>query len=134
MIEWIVGLIEWAAADAGSVAATIFPFAMAGIVLLWAAWLVIGYIRVSQVDVADGTLVAGHAERVARAPDGVLEVDRGVPFCDHCGLRYPAGALFCARCEADLSLSCANCGARLRASDDVCLRCGTRDTLAGVQS
>ena len=132
-MDQIVYLIEWVANDAGSAAATVFPFAIAGLVMLWAAWLVVGYLRVSRVDVADGSMVMGRAERIPRAPDGVLEVERGVPFCEHCGLRYPGGALFCVRCEADLVLDCANCGARIRATDETCLRCGTRDTLASVQ-
>ena len=134
MIDWIVNLIEWFANDAGEAAATLFPYGMAGLVLLYAAWVVVGYLRVSRVEATEGALIAGRAERVQRAPDGVLEVERGVPFCEHCGLRYPAGALFCARCEGDLVLDCANCGTRIRASDDACLRCGTRQTTAVVQS
>lgn len=132
-MDQIVYLIEWVANDAGSALATIFPFAVAGLVLLWAAWLVVGYLRVSQVEATDGTLVAGRAHRLTRAPDGVLEVEQGVPFCEHCGLQYPPGALFCVRCEGDLVLDCANCGSRLRASDDVCMHCGTRETLAGTR-
>ncbi|MFN2483627.1 MAG: zinc ribbon domain-containing protein [Candidatus Limnocylindria bacterium] len=134
MIDWIVGVIEWFASDSAEAFATLFPFGLAGLVLLYAAWVVVGYMRVSRVEVTEGALVAGRAERLPRAPDGVLEVERGVPFCEHCGLRYPPGALFCARCEGDLVLDCANCGKRIRASDEACLRCGTRETTAAVQS
>jgi hypothetical protein len=45
------------------------------------------------------------------------------------GLQYPPGARFCTQCEADLALSCANCGTTIRAADESCYRCGTRSTM-----
>ena len=132
MLDWILGLIEWVANDAGSAVATIFPYALVGLVLLYGAWVVVGYMRVSQIGREEEIQLAGQAARVARAPDGVLEVEPGVPYCDHCALRYPPGAVFCLRCEGDLSVDCTTCGARLRASDEVCARCGTRRGVSSV--
>ena len=133
-MDLIVDLIEWVANDAGTAAATLFPYAVMGLVLLYAAWIVVGYLRVSQVGREEELQLAGRAARVERAPDGVLEVQRGIPFCERCALRYPPGALFCARCEGDLLVDCANCGARLRASDESCLRCGTRQMVSDVKA
>ena len=65
-----------------------------------------------------------------RSEDGAVDVPRGVAYCPNDGLRYPAGARFCTRCEAALLVSCANCGATIRAADEACYRCGTHATLA----
>ncbi len=132
MLEWIKGLIEWVAQDAGAAAATLFPFALVGIMLLYVAWLVVGYLRVSQVGREEELLLSGRAERVERAPDGVVEVEPGIPYCENCALRYPPGALFCVRCEGELTVGCTNCGARLRPSDEICLRCHTPQRVEGV--
>ena len=64
-----------------------------------------------------------------RAEGGQLEAPRGVPYCPVDGLQYPPGARFCTQCEADLALSCANCGTTIRAADESCYRCGTRATM-----
>ena len=125
MLEAIKNFIEWIANDAGVVAAGLFPLAVVGLLMLYVAWLVIGYLRVSQVGREEELLQAGRAERVPRAPDGAIEVEPGVPYCEHCALRYPAGALFCVRCEGELTVGCTSCGARLRPTDEICLRCGT---------
>ena len=125
IIDWIKGLIEWVANDAATALAGLFPLLVVGLLMLYLAWIVIGYLRVSQVGREAELLLAGHAERVPRAPDGVLEVEPGIPYREFCGLRYPAGALFCVRCEGELTVGCTNCGARVRPTDDLCLRCGT---------
>jgi len=70
------------------------------------------------------------ALQLPRAEDGAIDVPRGVAYCPNNGLRYPAGARFCTQCEADLLVSCANCGATIRAADESCYRCGTHATLA----
>ena len=123
-MDLIVQLIEWVANDATASMAALFPYLLVAVLLGWAALLVVGYLRVSQVDVAATGGIAGRATRLTRAPDGVVEAPPGVPFCDHCALQYPAGALFCVRCEGDLVLDCENCGARIRAADESCPRCG----------
>ncbi len=130
LINWIKGFIEWIAEDAASSLAGYFPLALLGLLMLYAAWIVVGYLRVSQVGREEELLATGRAERVARAPDGVVEVEPGIPYCENCALRYPPGALFCVRCEGELTVGCTNCGARLRPTDDICLRCHTPQTPA----
>ncbi|MEX0709938.1 MAG: zinc ribbon domain-containing protein [Chloroflexota bacterium] len=128
-MELIRDLIEFVSTDAGEVAATLFPFAMIGLIGLFVLWLVIGYLRVSQVGIEASTATLP-AVPLPRAPDGVLQAPRGVPYCPNDSLRYPAGARFCTQCEADLLVACANCGATIRAADESCYRCGTHATLA----
>ncbi|MDP9468641.1 MAG: zinc ribbon domain-containing protein [Chloroflexota bacterium] len=130
-MELIRQLIEYAANDLGGLAATLAPYAFIGLLGLYLLWLVIGYLRVSQVGIeADAATLP--AVRLPRAPDGAVEAPRGVPYCPNDGLRYPAGARFCTECEADLLVSCANCGATIRAADESCYRCGTHATLAAA--
>jgi len=123
----IKGFIEWIGHDSGSAIATIFPYLLLGLVALYLLWLVVGYLRVSQVGVA--------AEATSRpavpltAVAGGTGHPRGVPYCPTDELAFPAGARFCPRCEGDLSVDCANCGTTIQASDESCYRCGTRDTL-----
>jgi len=124
-MDAIKQLIEWVATGLGGFAATLFPFAMVGILGLYLLWLVIGYLRVSQVGLESPALPA---LPLPRAPDGAIEAPRGTPFCPVDGLQYPAGARFCTACESDLSVSCANCGTTIRAADETCYRCGTRNT------
>ena len=123
-MELIRDLIEWFANDIGSTAATLFPFAVVGLLGLYILWLVVGYLRVSQVGLADG----GAPQAAVPLPAGAdaSERPRGVPYCAFDGLQYPAGALYCTACERDLALDCANCAATLRAGDASCYRCGTR--------
>ena len=79
----------------------------------------VGYLRVSQVG------LEAHAQPVvpaaAGARSGRLPRPRGVPYCPFDGLMYPLGATFCAACERDLLLDCANCGATVAASASVLL-------------
>jgi len=97
---------------------------MVGLLGLWLLWLLIGYLRVSQVGLKD----AHPPQQVAALPGGgsTAEHPRGVPYCAFDGFVYPAGARFCASCERDLLLECTNCGATLSAADASCYRCGTR--------
>ena len=128
-MELIRQLIEFAANDLGGLAATLAPYGFLGLLGLYLLWLVIGYLRVSQVGIQAeaATLPAVH---LPRAADGAIEAPRGVAYCPADGLRYPAGARFCTQCEADLLVGCANCGATIRAADESCYRCGTHATLA----
>lgn len=122
-MDLIRDLIEWFANDIGSTAATLFPFAVVGLLGLYVLWLVVGYLRVSQVGLAD----AGGPRAAVPLPGGTEAAERpaGVPYCAFDGLQYPSGALFCAACERDLALDCVSCGATLRAGDASCYRCGT---------
>lgn len=120
--------IEWLGNDSGTTLATIFPYLLIGLAGLYVLWLVVGYLRVSQV----GIEVPGGGEqamRLQRAPDGVFEAPRGVAYCPTDGLQFPADARVCPVCEADLLVSCANCGATVRAADESCYQCGTQRTI-----
>jgi len=131
MVEVIRGFIEWVATDVGQFGATIFPFAMLGLIGLYLLWVVIGYLRVSQVGI-EAQAATLTAIPLPRAPDGAVEAPRGAIYCPNDGLRYPPGARFCTQCEADLAVSCANCGATIRAADESCYRCGTHATVVAA--
>jgi hypothetical protein len=120
-MELIRDLIEWVANDSGTAAATLFPYLLVGLVGLYLLWLVIGYLRVSQVGIGDARI----SQQAVPLPTDAAEHPRGVPYCAYDGLQYPAGARFCTSCERDLSLDCVNCGATLSAGDTSCYRCGT---------
>jgi hypothetical protein len=133
VLESIKDFIEFLAEDLAQIGATLAPYALAGLLGLYILWLVIGYLRVSQVGLAEG-----HAPRevVALPPPaeggGAAERPRGVPYCSFDGLQFPVGATFCTACERDLLLDCANCGATLSAGDASCYRCGTPTGAAGT--
>jgi hypothetical protein len=129
-MDLIRQVLEWVSTGVGGLAATLFPFAMLGLLGLYLLWLVIGYLKVSQVGVQAAT---APALRLPRAPDGALEAPRGMPYCPVDGLQYPAGARFCPACESDLLVSCANCSATIRAADESCYRCGTRNTTLSAE-
>jgi len=125
-MELIRDIIEWVGNEPVPTLATLFPYLLVGLVGLYVLWLLVGYLRVSQVGVGEA-----HAGRQAvplpGSPDGALAAPpRGVPYCPVDGLQYPAEARFCAACERDLVLDCTNCGATLTAGDASCFRCGTR--------
>jgi hypothetical protein len=128
-MDLIRSVLDFISTGLGGLGATLAPFAFIGLVGLYLLWVVIGYLRVSQVGVhADSATLP--AIQLPRAPDGAIDVPRGVAYCPNDGLRYPGGARFCTQCEADLLVSCANCGATIRAADESCYRCGTHATLA----
>ena len=123
-MDWIRDVTDWLSTETINVVATLFPLAMIGLLGLYLLWLVIGYLRVSQVGIDKGSRPA--VALPGPAGDGGLpEPPRGVPYCAFDGLQYPAGARFCTQCERDLSLDCTNCGATLTAGATSCYRCGT---------
>ena len=128
-MDLIRTVVDFIATGLGGLAATLAPYAFIGLLGLYLLWLVIGYLRVSQVGI-EAQAATLPAVQLPRASDGAIEAPRGVPYCPNDGLRYPAGARFCTQCEADLLVSCANCGATIRAADESCYRCGTHATLA----
>jgi len=130
-MDLIRDLLEFISTGLGGLGSTLLPFAFIGAVGLYLLWVVIGYLRVSQVGVrAESTTLP--TLQLPRAPDGAIEVPRGVAYCPNDGLRYPGGARFCTQCEADLLVSCSSCGATIRAADESCYRCGTHATLAAA--
>jgi hypothetical protein len=121
------GLIETLMVDWGDRLGVLFPLALVGLLALYLAVLVLGYLRVSQVGIDEE--VAGHggpaqALALPRLPDGGVRAPAGVPYCPVDALQYPLGARFCTVCERDLELECSNCGATLSAADTSCYRCG----------
>jgi hypothetical protein len=129
-MELVHDIADWIASGWGDRLGLFFPIVAIGLVGLYVLWLVIGYLRVSQVGLGDS---GGPREAVALPPasEGV-EHPRGLPYCAFDGLQYPAGARFCTSCERDLLLDCVNCGATLSAGDASCYRCGTRTGVADV--
>jgi len=126
-MELIRDIIEWIGNDPVPTLATLFPYLVVGLLGLYMLWLLVGYLRVSQVGVADAHASQPAVALPAPSAEGELPtVPRGVPYCAFDGLQYPAGARFCTACERDLSLDCVNCGATLTAGDASCFRCGTR--------
>jgi hypothetical protein len=128
----IKGAIEWVANHLGSTGATIFPYLLVGLVGLYLLGLILGYLRVSQVGLRPEGEAVLEPVSVPRDSDGALAAPRGVAYCPNDALQFPGEARFCPVCEADLLVSCANCGAEIRAADESCYRCGTRQTLAAV--
>jgi hypothetical protein len=128
-MELIRQIADYISTQLGGLVATLAPYGFVGLVGLYLLWLVIGYLRVSQVGI-DAEAATLPAVQLPRTDDGAIEAPRGVAYCPNDGLRYPAGARFCTQCEADLLVSCANCGATIRAADESCYRCGTHATLA----
>lgn len=122
-MELIRDAIEWIGNDAGSAIFTVGPYLLVGLLGLYLLWLLVGYLRVSQVGLTDAppapvlALPAG-GEALAAAP-------RGVPYCAADGLQYPLGATYCTACERDLQIDCRTCGATVVASEASCYRCGT---------
>ncbi len=142
-MDFLRDVTNWIAADSLNFLAGIFPLLMLGLLGLYLLWLVIGYLRVSQVGMHEGrearhvvalppTAPAGEPNgtdlTVAEAP--ALETTAGTPYCPVDRLGYPLGATFCAKCERDLVLDCTNCGATLSATSASCYRCGTPTGIA----
>jgi hypothetical protein len=131
----IKGFIEWIGHDLGSATATVFPYLLFGLVGLYVLYLLIGYLRVSQVGVA----AERNPEPVLAlpppaAPTAALAVPRGVAYCPTDALQFPPTARFCPICEGDVMVNCANCGTTIRAADDSCYHCGTRKIFARVST
>lgn len=128
-MDLIRDVANWLATDWGNRLGFFFPLVVAGILGLYLLWLVIGYLRVSQIGIAERATADPAVALPAGGSSGV-ETPRGVPYCAHDQLQFPAGARFCTQCERDLSLDCTNCGATLSAGDASCYRCGTRTGVA----
>ena len=125
-MEGIKKFIESLAVDWGDRLGVAFPLLLAGLVALYLAWLVLGYLRVSQVAIEAELAAPRSALPITGGTEAVLEArPLGVPYCAYDGLQYPIGARFCTACERDLSYDCTNCGTTLRAADDACYHCGT---------
>ena len=130
-MDLIRDVADWLSTGWGDRLGFFGPLVLLGLIGLYLLWLVVGYLRVSQVGIADRR----SSEQVAALPrsaEGELAAPAGLPYCAVDGLQYPAGARFCTVCERDLSLDCTNCGATLRAGDASCYRCGTRTGAAGA--
>jgi len=126
-MELIRDLIEWIGNEPVPTLSALFPYLVVGLLGLYMLWLLVGYLRVSQVGVADAHTPQPAVALPGPASEGEpTAAPRGLPYCAFDGLQYPAGARFCTACERDLSLDCVNCGATLTAGDASCFRCGTR--------
>lgn len=121
-MDLIRDIADWVATGWGDRLGIFFPLLLVGLLGLYLLWLVVGYLRVSQVGIAPKA--AG--QPVVALPSGATERPRGVPYCAFDQLQFPLGARYCTSCERDLSLDCTNCGATLSAGDASCYRCGTR--------
>ena len=138
-MDFLRDVTNWIAADSLNFLAGIFPLLMLGLLGLYLLWLLVGYLRVSQVGIHDGREARQVVELPSRqAPQGeatgtdltvadapALEAASGAPYCPVDGLSYPVGATFCTKCERDLILDCSNCGATVNAGSASCYRCGT---------
>ncbi len=122
-MELIRELLRWVAEDSANALATVLPFLLLGLLGLYVLWLVVGYLRVSQVGLGEGRGMQ-HAVQLPSGADGTAERTRGVPYCTFDGLAYPVGARFCTSCERDLFIDCAACGATGPATGASCYRCG----------
>jgi len=115
------GLIESLATGWGERLTIIVPLALVGLLGLYVAWLLIGYLRASQAGIEADAIVGE-----AFAPDAGTSstVTTGTPYCPVDGLVHPGGAVYCVRCEADLARDCRVCGTAIRAADALCFQCG----------
>ena len=97
-MELIRDVIEWVGNDLGSTIFTLgVPYMLVGLLGLYLLWLLVGYLRVSQVGIGEPR-GGGHPLR-AGGPGDEARPPRGVPYCAFDGLQYPLGARFCTRCE-----------------------------------
>ena len=127
-MDLIRDVADWVATGWGDRLGIFFPIVLVGLVGLYLLWLVVGYLRVSQVGIGD----KASGQPAVALPSGGTEHPRGVPYCAVDELQFPIGARFCTKCERDLSLDCTNCGATLSARDASCYRCGTRTGVGDV--
>lgn len=135
-MDAIKAAIEWVANEGAGLFFGLFPLMLLGLGLLYLAWLLVGYLRASQIGLAEGEPMEAPIALPGPSSGATVAgaVPRGIPYCPVDNLQYPAGAIFCPRDETDLLVSCANCGATVRAADDACYRCGTRQTTAAVST
>jgi len=123
------GLIESLATGWAERLTILVPLALIGLLGLYVAYLLIGYLHASNKGI-EAEAVSGEAAVPEAAapgsPGSAVGATRGTPYCPVDGLIHPAGAVYCARCEADLVRDCATCGTTNRAVDVLCYRCGAR--------
>ncbi len=129
-MDLIRDVADWLATGWGDRLGIFFPLVLLGALGLYVLWLVIGYLRVSQVGINDGPADQTVVALPSTVGTEAVDHPRGVPYCHFDQLVFPAGARFCTTCERDLSVDCANCGATLSASTASCYRCGTRTGVA----
>ena len=129
-MDLIRDVADWLATDWGNRLGFFFPLVLLGLLGLYVLWLLIGYLRVSQVGISERS--SGQPAVALPSGTDAGDLPRGVPYCAFDRLEFPAGARFCTKCERDLSLDCVNCGATLAAADASCYRCGTRTGAADV--
>ena len=127
-MDLIRDVADWVATGWGDRLGIFFPIVLVGLVGLYLLWLVVGYLRVSQVGIAD----KASGQPAVALPSGGTEHPRGLPYCAVDQLQFPIGARFCTKCERDLSLDCTNCGATLSAGEASCYQCGTRTGVGDV--
>ena len=123
-MELIREVLRWIAEDSANALATAVPFLLLGLLGLYVLWLVVGYLRVSQVGLGEGRGVQRAVALPAATEGEVAERPAGVPYCAFDGLAYPAGARVCTSCERDLFVDCAVCGATGASAAASCYRCG----------
>jgi hypothetical protein len=131
-MDLIRDIADWLTTGWGDRLGLFFPIVVAGILGLYLLWLVVGYLRVSQVGLGEGHAQRHVLELPSSSGTATADLPRGIPYCSFDGLQYPGGATFCSVCERDLLLDCSNCGATLAASDASCYRCGTPTGAAGT--
>ena len=117
------GLIESLATGWAERLTILVPLALVGLLGLYVAYILIGYLRASQAGIEADAVVG---EALPPGPEAPPGLPAGAPYCPVDGLVHPAGSIYCARCEADLARDCANCGTRIRAVDALCFNCGAR--------
>lgn len=117
------GLIESLATGWAERLTILVPLALVGALGLFVAWLLIGYLRASNVGI-EAEAVGG--EVVPPEAAGTVALPAGAPYCPVDGLVHPPGAAYCVRCEADLARDCQTCGTRVGAGDALCFNCGAR--------
>jgi hypothetical protein len=115
------GLIESLATGWAERLTILVPLALVGLLGLYVAWLLIGYLRASQAGIEADAIVG---EAYAPEPEAPPALAAGTPYCPVDGLVHPAGAVYCVRCEADLARDCRACGTSIRAVDALCFHCG----------
>jgi hypothetical protein len=123
------GIIEWIGHNTGYLLAFGYPWLAAGLAFAYVLWLVLGYLRVSQVGIT-AERESGTVLPLPAASQGAMARPRGIPYCPTDHLQFPAEARYCPRCEGDLLVDCSNCGTTIRAADESCYRCGTHHPLA----
>ena len=116
-------LIESLATGWGERLTILVPLALVAAVGLYVLWLLLGYLRASNVGI-EAEAVGGDVIVPDPATPAVLPA--GAPYCPVDGLVHPPGAAYCVRCEADLARDCATCGTRIGAMDAMCFNCGAR--------